>query len=165
MIKTVLTFMVLCLTALTLPSQAASPTTPPEQLLSAKAPKVFGPYSADVVSVTDSDTIKLNVYVAPLTRVEWGVRILGVDTPEKFQPKCALEKQKAMAATAFVSMLLKPGMRVTVFNVQDDKYSGRVVGDIRFDGSSLTLAETLLSNGFAVAYDGGTKTENWCAAP
>lgn len=129
------------------------------------SPKVFtGPYAAEVIRVVDSDTVELRVFMWPEQYVTVAVRILGVDTPEKFQPKCALEKQKALEATAFVTQLLPSGTEVGLIQVRPDKYGGRVVGDIRLSDGS-TLATQLIGRKLAVPYDGGTKAENWCAVP
>jgi endonuclease YncB( thermonuclease family) len=124
-----------------------------------------GPYLADVVKVTDSDTIKLRLHMWPDQTITVGLRINGVDTPEKFRPQCDLEKSKALAASEFVSSLIPVGSRVIVQSVKSGKYARRAVGDLFYKnsfGAIDKLADALIRFDHAVPYDGGTKTKDWC---
>lgn len=131
-----------------------------------KGPKHYpGPYVAQVVKITDSDTIELLVHTWPDTTVKIGVRVNGVDTPEIFRPKCDLEKIKARDASNFVKTLLPIGSTVEVTDVFTGKFGGRVVADINFSSATGmdTLAKALIRRQHAVPYFGGKKVKDWCA--
>ncbi len=118
-----------------------------------------GEYRGTVLRVVDSDTVKAQIAVWPTLDTIVSVRLRGVDTPEKFRPKCESEKAAAEIATDFVKGLLPAGAEVTITDVTSDKFGGRVVGDLLIDGKS--LSEILIEKGFARPYDGGTKS-SWC---
>lgn len=140
----------------------ALPVTEPQ-----KPPRIYpGPYHADVMKITDSDTIKLRVHMWPDQSVVVGFRINGVDTPEKFRPECLQERVAAINATHFVESLISVGSRVEVSDIKTGKYARRVVGTLTFDtfGRKDTIANALITNQHAVPYDGGTKTKDWCVS-
>lgn len=123
-----------------------------------------GPYRAEVVKVVDSDTIKALVDVWPGVQVPASIRLLGVDTPEKFRPKCPQEKQLALTATAFVRELVATGDVVWLRHVQWGKYAGRVVATVMVsadNGEQVNLAQLLIDRGYGRPYFGGHKT-SWC---
>lgn len=124
-----------------------------------------GPYLADVIKITDSDTIKLRMHMWPDQTITVGLRVNGVDTPEKFRPQCDLEKSKAKAASEYVSSLIPVGSRVYVQDVKSGKYARRAIGEISYKtafGAIDRLADALIRTKHAVPYDGGTKTKDWC---
>lgn len=132
---------------------------------SQKPPKVFpGPYAADVVRVVDADTIEANVHLWPNQITRLAVRVFGVDTPEKRRPKCALEKEKAIAASTLVERLLPVGSRVTITDVQNGKFAGRVVAKVSFKTATGqdSIGDMLTRRGMAVPYFGRKKTKDWC---
>lgn len=96
---------------------------------------VFG-WQANVVSVTDGDTIKVLQ-----DGKEIRVRLYGVDTPEKKQPF----GQKAKAFTA----AMVAGKMVDIETMDRDRY-GRLVAVVNVDGQGLN--EELVKNGFAWVY-------------
>ncbi len=123
-----------------------------------------GPYRAEVLKVVDSDTLRVAVDLWPGLVAPASVRIFGVDTPEKFRPKCPQEKELALRATAFVEDLVHPGDVVWVTQVQFGKYAGRVVGKVfvsNADGERVSLGKLLIDRGFAKPYFGGHKS-SWC---
>jgi len=131
-----------------------------------KAPKNYpGPYVAYVIKNTDSDTHKLAIHVWPDHIIKVGLRVNGIDTPEKFRPKCDREKMLARDASNFVAGLIPPGTQVQVTNVKLGKYAGRAVGTINYGSATGTdtIAKALIRRQHAVRYDGGTKTKDWCA--
>ena len=130
-----------------------------------KKPVWPGPYQAEVLTVIDSDTIRVVASVWPNVQVPALIRLAGVDTPEKFRPHCAAEKARALAATEFVRSLLAPGDTVWLRKVRLGKYAGRVLARVEFqqaDGSRADLSTVLLKAGWARPYDGGRKAD-WCA--
>ena len=118
----------------------------------------YGPYRADVIRVTDGDTVKVAVHIAPGHIWTVGVRVDGVDTPETMRPACAQERVAGRAATEFVREWLM-GRAIVVDGVREDKYGGRVIGSILRGSES--LADALIANGHARPYHGGKRT-GWC---
>lgn len=132
-----------------------------------KPPKIYpGPYLAHVVKITDSDTYKVAAHTWPGETKIMSVRVYGIDTPEKFRPKCDREKMKALVATKFVKDRIKPGDLIELSNVFLGKFAGRVVANVSYEnfmGEDENIGDELIENQFAVPYFGKTKTKDWCA--
>jgi endonuclease YncB( thermonuclease family) len=126
--------------------------------------------------VYDGDTIKTHVHAQkmppPLNKLS--IRVRGIDTPEMpaksysttgrlGRAKCDQEAITAMAARNAVAMLVRESgaTRMKVSNFGWGKFGGRIVGDVKIDGTD--IAEYLIAAGYAVSYDGGKKTHDWCA--
>ncbi|MEW6562743.1 MAG: thermonuclease family protein [Pseudomonadota bacterium] len=114
-----------------------------------------------VLRVVDGDTVAFKaVFLPPPLKQELALRIYGVDTPEKGSlAKCQAEKDKAVQAAAFTKAELKSAATVNVELRTWDKYGGRVLGDVLYDGKR--LSESLVQAGFASPYFGGKK-QSWC---
>lgn len=118
-----------------------------------------GPIPAEVIKVVDGDTIKVRATIWVDQTVEVSVRLRGIDAPELYRPKCEAEKRLARQAKAAVSAASPVGSLVTLSNVTQDKYGGRVIASVEtLDG--FVMSEHLLANGQAIAY-GAQKP--WCA--
>lgn len=115
-------------------------------------------YLATLLSVTDGDTFKARVPVWQGIEVTTAVRIQGVDTPE-LRGKCEHERVLAGKAKDALSEILNSGKAITLRNVDDDKYSGRVAAQVFVDGES--VADKLIKRGLARPYEGG-KRSGWC---
>lgn len=118
-------------------------------------------YDATIVRAVDGDTIVIAApyLLAPL-KPELGVRIFGVDTPEKgFRGKCESEKVRGEQASVFTKDVIKATKKHQVVLYDWDKFGGRVLGDILLDGMSLRAL--LIKNGFAREYFGDAK-QSWC---
>ena len=115
-------------------------------------------YLATLLSVTDGDTFKARVPIWQGIEVTTAVRIQGVDTPE-LRGKCEHEKFIAGKAKDALSEILNSGKAITLHNVDDDKYSGRVSAQVFVDGES--VADKLIKRGLARPYEGG-KRSGWC---
>ena len=118
-------------------------------------------YDAKIVRAIDGDTIVITApYLPAPLKPELGVRIFGVDTPEKsFRAKCESEKVRGEQASVFVKDLIAGTKKHQVVLYDWDKFGGRVLGDMLFDGMS--LRDLLIKNGFARAYFGDAK-QSWC---
>lgn len=116
-------------------------------------------YLATLLSVTDGDTFKARVPVWQGIEVTTAVRIQGVDTPE-LRGKCEQERVLAGKAKDALFAILSAGKTITLRNVDDDKYSGRVVADVFVDGEP--VADKLIKRGFARLYGGGKRLP-WCS--
>ena len=118
-------------------------------------------YDIEIVRVIDGDTIvfKAPFLPAPL-KPELSIRVFGVDTPEKsFRAKCASEKARGEAASAFTKKVIANSKNHQVILYKWDKYGGRVLGDVILDDQSLRYM--LIQNGFAREYYGDSK-QSWC---
>ena len=114
---------------------------------------------SELISVYDGDTFKVNIKEYPTILGEKiSVRVNGIDTPE-IKGKCLQEKELAQKAKKEAVYILKNATVIELRNMQRGKYF-RIVADVYADGVS--LSEKLIEKKLAVAYDGGTKTKNWC---
>ncbi len=108
----------------------------------------------------DGDTITVDLPgIHPLFGDDITVRISGIDTPE-VKGKCDQERLLAHNAQALVKARLAVAKTILLAEVGRDKYF-RINARVVADGAD--LGALLISRGLAVAYDGGTKTHNWCA--
>lgn len=107
-----------------------------------------------VIKVYDGDSITiagyLPMYNSPLFR--FSVRLNGIDTPE-IKGKNEDEKTAAKEARDALSNLILH-KEITLKNVSTEKY-GRILADVYLD--DLCVNDWLISEHYAVKYDGGTK--------
>jgi endonuclease YncB( thermonuclease family) len=111
-----------------------------------------------VIKVYDADTITIAAKIpykdmeSPLYRLS--VRLNGIDTPEiKGVGVSAEEKEAAKNARDFVSNLVLNKF-VKLENIKSEKY-GRILADVYIGETYLNAL--LISEKYAVSYDGGTK--------
>lgn len=116
----------------------------------------LGYYEVKVERVIDGDTFEATVEVWPGMTANTLVRIAGVDTPE-IRGKCEDERTLAQIAKTTVANWLKES--VVIYDVQPDKYGGRVVARVTAKGQD--IGALLIDSGLAHPYDGGKK-EAWC---
>ena len=113
-----------------------------------------------VIKVYDGDTItiasKLPFEESPLYRLS--VRLNGIDTPE-LKGKTEDEKTAAKQVRDVLSNMIL-NKYITLANVQTEKY-GRILADVYI--GELHINEWLVSERYAVKYDGGAKKvpESW----
>ena len=130
-------------------------------LAQGKMPKNSATYDAQIVRVSDGDTIVIAAPFLPQPlKPELAVRVFGVDTPEKgHRAQCASEAQRGEAASAFTKQAIANAQKRQIVLMDWDKYGGRVLGDVLLNGQS--LRGMLIANGFAREYYGEAKT-SWC---
>jgi endonuclease YncB( thermonuclease family) len=133
----------------------------PALTLAQKMPKNSATYDAQVIRVSDGDTIVIAAPFLPAPlKPELAVRIYGVDTPEKgHRAMCPQEDQRAQLASKFTSQLIAQGGKIQVTLYAWDKFGGRVLGDIIVNGQSVRAG--LIQNGLAREYYGEAK-QSWC---
>lgn len=126
-----------------------------------KMPKNSATYDAQVLRVSDGDTIVIAAPFLPAPlKPELAVRIYGVDTPEKgHRAQCPQEHERAMMASQFTTQLIKQGGKIQVTLYGWDKFGGRVLGDILVNGQS--VRQGLIANKLAREYYGDAK-QSWC---
>ena len=111
--------------------------------------------SAKVISVYDGDTCTCVFDTYGLGLYKHRIRLSGIDTPE-IRGKSLEEKKTAITVRDFVREKIL-GKIVNLECKGSDKY-GRVLGVITCPSGEI-LNELLISNGMALKYDGGKKTE------
>jgi len=114
-----------------------------------------------ITRVIDGDTVAFQADFLPdPLKKELSIRVYGVDTPEKgWRGQCDSEKELGAEASAFTKGLVENAKKTQVVLIGWDKFGGRVLGDVIFDGQS--LREQLISKGYAREYY-GDKKESWC---
>ncbi len=128
--------------------------------ISQASDKVYGNlYGVTYIKNYDGDTITVNIpYLPAIIGERINIRLNGLDTPE-IHGKCLREKMLAVEARNYVNNILVNSYQIDLLNIKRGKYF-RIVADVMVDKRNLTYI--LLDKGFAVVYDGNTKTKNWC---
>jgi endonuclease YncB( thermonuclease family) len=126
-----------------------------------KMPKNSATYDAQIIRVSDGDTIVIAAPFLPAPlKPELAVRIFGVDTPEKgHRAQCPQENERALVASKFTTQAIQSARKHQVVLYGWDKFGGRVLGDILVDGQS--IRQGLIANGLAREYYGDAKV-SWC---
>lgn len=106
-----------------------------------------------VSHVYDGDTIAM----ACKRDGEVTARLAGLDTAETYAPRCDAERAHGALATDRLRHLVASGA-VTMARLGEDKY-GRPLIRLMVDGRD--VAEKMIREGLAVAYDGGARVD-WC---
>jgi micrococcal nuclease len=126
------------------------------------APLVSGSlfcYRAQVISVTDGDTVKLDVDLGFSLRQKMVLRLYGINTPELHG---VADATPGVAAKQYLVGLLSasPGVwkPVTIKTLKDgkDKY-GRLLAMVFVDGDPIPVNDRMVSAKHAVAYFGGAR--------
>ena len=130
-------------------------------LAQGKMPKKSATYDAQILRVSDGDTIVIAAPFLPQPlKPELAVRIYGVDTPEKgHRAQCPAEAQRGEMASQYTKQLVQTGQQFQVTLYAWDKFGGRVLGDIIVNGQSVRAG--LIQNGLAREYYGEAK-QSWC---
>ena len=112
--------------------------------------------------VVDGDTIDVTIDLGFDLYKKERVRVAGVDTPEK-RTKNLEEKALGLDATAWLKAKLEETIKGdeeltvrTELKGGVGKY-GRLLGWLYVGDSDLSLNEQMITEGYAHAYDGGTK--------
>ncbi len=124
------------------------------------AERLPGPIPASVLRVVDGDTVEVTAQIWLGQQVKVAVRLAGIDTPE-LRGACVREQQLAQEARALLRREASDAA-VTLYDVQTDKYGGRVRAEVR-DAQGVSLADHLIAAGLARPYDGGRRAP-WCNA-
>ena len=111
-------------------------------------------HTAKVVSVYDGDTITVAAYLPESNKqvYKFSVRLRGIDSPE-LRGSSATEKKHAIVSRDALSGRIL-NQYIDIKNVSTEKY-GRLLADVYFKDTNMN--EWMISNNYAVKYDGGTK--------
>jgi len=111
-----------------------------------------------VVSVYDGDTVNI-LLVLGATGFKFGLRIYGIDTAEMTSHNPVL-KAYATKSRNFLQSLLKQDNIYVAHIIDNDKYGGRLIGDIYYtdnNGEFYSISNIMLSNKYALPYKGKKK--------
>ena len=115
-------------------------------------------YSATLVKIVDGDTVDVLIDLGFNTTKKERVRLLGIDTPESATKDLA-EKKLGIEAKEYITQWFAKNTPFRLQTTKDDKY-GRILGVFTgLDGK--TLNSRLVDEGYAWAYDGGTKKKDF----
>lgn len=112
-----------------------------------------------VTGVADGDTLRAEMAGAPSPLNRVLIRISGIDTPE-LKGKCKAEKEKAKESKKFLTDKFLNANFITFGTLDWDKYGGRVLADVYFDGKN--VGQMMIEAGYAVTYHGEKKNPIWC---
>ena len=120
----------------------------------------------EIVKVVDGDTIDVLIDLGFDLYKKERVRIAGVDTPEK-RTKDLEEKALGLDATYWMKKHLEDTITGdeeltirTELKGGTGKY-GRLLGWLYIGDADVSLNEQMITEGYAWAYDGGTKQKNF----
>jgi endonuclease YncB( thermonuclease family) len=115
----------------------------------------------DVLNVYDGDTFFVRLPSCekemPFLCKRMGVRIEGMDTPER-KGLCEDEKKQAALASIKLEVMLRSAKRIELVNVRREKY-GRLLGGLMIDGQD--VVEEMVLSGMARPYHGEAR-KGWC---
>ena len=115
-------------------------------------------YSATLVKIVDGDTVDVLIDLGFNITKKERVRLLGIDTPESATKDLA-EKKLGIEAKEYITQWFMKNTPFRLQTTKDDKY-GRILGVFTgLDGK--TLNTRLVDEGYAWAYDGGTKKKDF----
>lgn len=109
-------------------------------------------YRVTIDRVVDGDTVDCWIDLGYHTQIHKRIRFIGINAPET-RTRNKEEKIKGLASKSRLIELLKNGSFILESN-EVGKY-GRVLGTLHID--DININETLVEEGFAVEYWGGTK--------
>lgn len=115
---------------------------------------IEGEFDMKVEKVYDGDSIT-GIFALMGTYYRFSIRLTGIDTPE-LRGGSVEEKKQGLIARNFLKDLI---LGKTIFLVCTglDKY-GRVLGTLYLNkGDKQSINDLMISEGYAYAYDGGTK--------
>ena len=120
-------------------------------------------YKFELDRVVDGDTIDVDIALGfDVMLKKQRIRLYGMNTPES-RTRDLEEKKYGLAAKARLKELLEKGETLSLRTAIDKKARGkygRILGTIFADG--VDLNQTLLDEGHAIEYFGGTKnTTKW----
>ncbi len=115
-------------------------------------------YAAELIRVIDGDSIQVRVRIWIDQDVITTVRLQGLDTAE-LRSHCAREQELAVAAKTRLDDLVR-GQKLELYDVQRDKYGGRVIAKLRTKDHN-DLAELLIQENLGRRY-AGEKRQSWC---
>jgi len=115
-----------------------------------------------VGKVVDGDTIDADIDLGFDISLTKRIRLAGIDTPES-RTKDTEEKKLGLDAKEWLKHRLHDSNDIIIRTELPDsteKY-GRIIGHLYINGEEVSLNNQMITDGYALEYDGGTKDKNW----
>ena len=112
--------------------------------------------------VVDGDTIDADIDLGFDISLTKRIRLAGIDTPES-RTKDLKEKELGIDAKEWLKHHLKDSFDIIIRTELPDsteKY-GRIIGHLYINGQDESLNNQMITEGYALPYDGGTKDKDW----
>ena len=112
--------------------------------------------------VVDGDTIDADIDLGFDISLTKRIRLAGVDTPES-RTADANEKKLGLESKEWLKKRVEGAKDILIKTELPDsteKY-GRIIGHLFINNESTSLNEQMIDEGYALAYDGGTKDKNF----
>ena len=112
--------------------------------------------------VVDGDTIDADIDLGFDISLTKRIRLAGIDTPES-RTKDLKEKELGIDAKNWLKHRLEDADDVIIRTELPDsteKY-GRIIGHLYINGQDESLNNQMITEGYALPYDGGTKDKDW----
>ena len=112
--------------------------------------------------VVDGDTIDASIDLGFDISLEKRIRLAGVDTPES-RTTDLKEKAMGLESKEWLKKKLEGAKDIIIKTELPDsteKY-GRIIGHLFINGQEISLNNQMITEGYALAYDGGTKDKNF----
>jgi micrococcal nuclease len=125
---------------------------------------MFEYYVKKVTNVVDGDTIDVEIDLGFDISFSSRVRLAGIDTPES-RTKDKAEKALGLEVKEYLKSKIKDAKSVVIKTEKMDsseKY-GRILGWVFLDGSTVSINEQMISEGYAWGYLGDTKVKDFDA--
>ena len=115
-----------------------------------------------VGKVVDGDTIDADIDLGFDISLTKRIRLAGIDTPESRTTDKA-EKALGIDAKNWLKHRLEEAKDIIIRTQLPDsteKY-GRIIGQLYINGEDASLNNQMITEGYALPYDGGTKDKDW----
>ena len=115
-----------------------------------------------VLKVVDGDTIDASIDLGFDISLEKRIRFAGIDTPESRTTNIK-EKAMGLESKEWLKKALEGAKDILIKTELPDsteKY-GRIIGHLFINGQETSLNNQMITSGYALAYDGGTKDKNF----
>ena len=116
----------------------------------------------NILKVVDGDTIDADIDLGFSISLEKRIRLAGVDTPES-RTTDLKEKAMGLESKEWLKKKLEGAKDIIIKTELPDsteKY-GRIIGHLFVNGQETSLNNQMINDGYALAYDGGTKDKNF----
>ena len=111
-----------------------------------------------VTKVVDGDTIDADIDLGFDISLTKRIRLAGIDTPES-RTTNVKEKAMGLESKEWLKKTLEGAKDILIKTELPDsteKY-GRIIGHLFINGQETSLNNQMIAEGYALAYDGGTK--------
>ena len=115
-----------------------------------------------ITKVVDGDTIDADIDLGFDISLTKRIRLAGIDTPESRTTNLK-EKAMGLESKEWIKKALEGAKDILIKTEKPDsteKY-GRIIGHLFINGQETSLNNQMITSGYALAYDGGTKDKNF----